>query len=516
MRPATHPNVTTVMVLLASVCVASGCANFRVPRIDPTGERVFVAAPPRFEQQPAGRRVWDNVDLIVSPRETIAPVGSEVVLIAGVLGPDQYLTTNERVEWTMAPGGVGEIVQVGQGTWVDLLMLDFTRPKKINATWAVGSTSRKYVRLTRGTLTATDDVCVHAGQTWVAVSSPVEGTSCVTAYAPSVYGWDRHRHTAVIHWVDAQWTFPPPAINPVGTRHLFTTTVSRHTDGSPCAGWLVRYEIAEGPPAGFAPDGTQAIEVQTDQLGQATVEIFQQQPAPGTNQVNIQAIRPAGVNGGGKRLVVGSGSTLKTWSAPVTAPAIDLKVTGPAQVTVGDQVRFEMLIANRSGVAATGLVIKDSFDAGLEHAAASGAIERPLDDLAPGGFHRIHVTFRAAKAGQLCHTVEVRGNEGVLAAQRVCVTALGGAVEPRPKLQPQPKPQPKAEVKPSPAARPSLSVHISGPASAAVGQSVLLEIELINTGTQRVTDVGVVASFDSKLRPEEATKGFVEDKSRGV
>ena len=272
-----------------------------------------------------------------------------MVLVAGVLGPDHYLSTNERVEWTMDPGGVGEVVEVGEGTWLDLLLLDFTRPRKLSATSAVGSTSRKDLRLTLGTPGTADDVIVRSGETWVAVSSPLEGTSYVTAYAPSVYGWDRRRRTAVIHWVDAQYVFPPPAINPAGTRHQFTTTVTRQTDGSPCAGWLVRYEIAGGPPAGFAPDGGQAVEVQTDQLGQATVEIFQQQPVAGTNAVAIQVIRPAGADHAGKRLVVRTGSTLKTWTVATPTPAVALRVTGPQQVAVGDQVRFEIQVTNTSG-----------------------------------------------------------------------------------------------------------------------------------------------------------------------
>jgi hypothetical protein len=33
----------------------------------------------------------------------------------------------------------------------------------------------------------------------ITVTSPVEGTSYVTAYAPSVYGWDRHQQTAAIY-----------------------------------------------------------------------------------------------------------------------------------------------------------------------------------------------------------------------------------------------------------------------------------------------------------------------------
>ena len=114
----------------------------------------------------------------------------------------------------------------------------------------------------------------------------------VTVVAPSVYAWDCRHKTSTIHWLDVNWRFPPPAINPAGTRHTFTTTVTKHTTQSPSEGWLVRYTIVSGPPAGFSPDGATSIEVATNAAGQASAEIFQKTPANGTNQINIEVIRP--------------------------------------------------------------------------------------------------------------------------------------------------------------------------------------------------------------------------------
>ena len=65
---------------------------------------------------------------------------------------------------------------------------------------------------------------------------------------------------------------------------------------------------SSGPPAGFSPAGTPAIEVPTNSAGQASVEMFQKQPAHGTNKICIQVIRPADCRGQGQRLIVGSGS----------------------------------------------------------------------------------------------------------------------------------------------------------------------------------------------------------------
>lgn len=180
------------------------------------------------------------------PRVTAAPVGSQVVLLAGVRGADQYLRMNERVEWTLGPGGVGEFVELDRHYWPDILLGDFNWPRKVSPTYLITSTSRRCLRLTGGS-PAMNDVIVLRGQTWVTVTSPVEGTSCVTAFAPAVRGCDRRKQTALIHWLDAQWQFPPPAINAAGTRHVFTTTVMRQSDQSPRPGWRVRYTISGGP-----------------------------------------------------------------------------------------------------------------------------------------------------------------------------------------------------------------------------------------------------------------------------
>lgn len=623
--------------------MACGCANHRLPRIDPTGESLFVydtppaslydptpyaaspyqpspayppaasgqygyAAPaPQYAEVPGQMRWGDNVCTTLAPTRTIAPVGSEVVLIAGVVDVEGFLRTNERVEWTIAPDGVGQFVDLDKESCVDLLLWDFTRPRKLSNNFAVTSTSRTYLRLTRGTPAAGDDVAVLRGQTWISVTSASEGTSLVTAFAPSVYGWKPRKQTATVHWVDAQWRLPPPAINPAGTSHVFTTSVTRHTDGSPCVGWLVRYEIADGPAAGFAPDGAQAAEAVTDANGQASIEIFQKEPASGTNRVAIQVIRPAALGGvAGQRLVVGSGSTTKTWSSPElglrkTGPAIasvdstisyrievtnagdlptrnivvtdelpegldyqsstpaatpsgrslewrlgdlaarqtrvlevrfrtrqqgsmtscaqataagglrardcvtttvgaatlDVSVSGPQKAKVGDQVTFQMVITNRGRAAATGFLIKNRFDAGLQHSQARSPIERSLGSLAAGQSQRISVSFRVVDSGRLCQQIEVIGAGSVMATARACLTA-GRATSSLPVPGPEPGLTTRANV----------SVSKTGPSGRNVGETAEFTINVTNTGTQPLTNVKVADSYDQCFQPKMATDGY--------
>jgi len=283
-------------ILAGAFCalLVSGCASMQSSGIDPSGERIFVGPtepPPAtdmaaqsYHDEPMGRLRWDDASVSLTPRETVALVGTEVVLVAGVCGQDGYLRTNRRWEWSIDPGSVGQFVAVAETGLVDLMLGDFNRPRKITNTYAIGSTLRANYRLNRGTCRPEDFVYVLRGQGWITLTSMVEGTSHVTVVAPEVYGWDARLKSAMVHWIDAAIQYPAPAINQAGTRHVFTTTVTRQTNHTPCEGWRVKYTIAGGPPAGFAPDGIQPIEAPTNSAGQASAEIFQQQPAHGTNR----------------------------------------------------------------------------------------------------------------------------------------------------------------------------------------------------------------------------------------
>ena len=254
--------------LLAAVLLAApGCANHnsqpscvrncldRCPRIDPTGQSLLVAPAAKPKLLPSRMSHYHDTAVAVSPARIIAPVGTEVVVLAGVCGQKGVLNTRESVEWMLAPGGVGHFVDIGNGVNERFFHRIGLGPKKVDNTYAQAKTVSKLITLTRGTPEPGDDVTVQPGQSWITVSSPIEGTSHVTAYAPDVYGWDGRKQTSLIYWVDAQWVFPPPAINPAGTRHAFTTVVTRQSDNAPQVGWHVRYEIIDGPDAGFAPEG---------------------------------------------------------------------------------------------------------------------------------------------------------------------------------------------------------------------------------------------------------------------
>lgn len=498
------------MAALAAVLVA-GCASW--PRIDPSGERFFlpaqappasatpmaVPAPPNASPPvptETGLRSWEPAELILTPPLTVAPIGGEVVLVASVRGADQFLRTNERVDWQIAPGSVGQFLDFNPPQCLDLLF-DLTWPRKISPTLVITSTSRRETRLTRGTANPYDDVTIAAGQTWVSVTSPVEGTTYVTAVAPGIANWERRGQTAVIHWVDAQWQFPPPAINPAGTRHVFTTTVMRQSDQSPLPGWRVRYTITAGPPAGLGPTGAQSLEVETDAAGRAAVEISQPRPVPGTSMVAIEVIRPASAPGG--RIVVGTGSTSKTWSAPGLA----LRVSGPAVASVGAVLTYRIEVSNPGDLPLEAVSIVDPLPDGLTLVSSTPppqtigqTLNWSLGRLAPGQCLAIELNVRAQRAGSVSNCVEAAA-AGLRAKD--CASTTISTTPPGPPISPgagvPPAVSPPITL---PGAAP-LEVQLFGPQQATVGETITYEIAITNRSTTTASGVIIKAMFDAGL-----------------
>ena len=314
-RPATVPCLTPVASPVAAVPVAA------VPVVRTAAARPVVPGPN------------SKIAVTLSPLNAVAPVGSEVVLVAGVQAGDGYLRTNQRLEWSIGPGCVGQFVAVGENGITDLLVGDFNRPRIVRNTFAVGSTTRRPEQVHRGNMPLA--VNVLPGQGWVSVGSLREGTTVVTVAAPEVEIPAGRARSAVIQWIDAHFGFPPAAMARAGSQLTLATTVTRQANSCPHIGWIVHYEIVGGPPAGFAPAGAVSIEVPTDAAGRAAAMIEQTQPAPGVSQIRIQVIRPSGPTAGtvGERLLVGTGGTRVAWMGMAPGPgpaAMAAPMPGPA------------------------------------------------------------------------------------------------------------------------------------------------------------------------------------------
>ncbi len=485
--------------LLIGAVLFSGCANLPPSPIDPTGEHLFAPPPGTHTPVPPGAPVppsagtgdilpWEIESITVTPQAIAAPIGSEVVLVASVRDGEGYLRTNERLEWTISPGGVGEFVDIDRGTFANVLILDLPRPHLVSSTRAIGSTSRHDMRLTRGTPDPSDDVLVRRGQTWVSVTSAMEGTTHVTALCRAVRVWERRLDQARIHWIDAQWSFPAPVIGRTGTPQPLTTTVTRQSDGAPAAGWIVRYEILDGPPAGFRPGGSPVLETTTDPSGQATVEIVPEGAHAGTNRVGIEVIRPAEVGGPhGTQLAMGQGVTMVTWSAP----GIALHKTGPASAVVGSTVTYRIEVANTGDLPTEEALVVHEIPEGMEYVSstppaelAAGAPRWRLDALPPGATRLLEVNLRATRQGQFESCASVTA--GQLTARDCATTTVR-------------------------AADAALEVAILGPSQAEVGETVDFELRVTNRGQAAAEDLSLWSEFGEGFEHEAAESPITRD-----
>lgn len=485
-----------LVALTLCAALGSGCAHLQTPRIDPTGQRIFAEPPIRTQPVYTGpisaAAPWDAVAVTLSPATTVAPVGSDVILVAGVVAGDNHYDMNRRLEWHLAGGSVGHFVSVGRGSFVDLLLGDFNRPRKVDATYAIGSTSRRYEQLSRGLASAGSDICTVPGQGWISVSSPVEGTSYVAVHAPEVSGWNARTRTAVIHWIDAQFAYPPPSITRAGATHPLTTTVTKQSDGTPWEGWTVRYRVTAGPPAGFVPDGTDMIEVLTDASGRATAELMQTAPGPGTNVIAIEVFRPVGAvacpttvpGPSADRLLVASTSVTKTWSAASLA----VQKTGPARATVGAAVTYRIIVSNPGDLPAENVLATDRMPEVLEYLSsnppaqlAGGQPQWQIGRLAPREQRVLEVHFRARSQGTATNCVDVTA-AGQLSATGCTTTTIGAELP--------------AEV-PS-----AIDIRIEGPRQAAVGQKVKFHMLVTNRAAAPSGELTIKNRFDEGLQHE--------------
>ena len=304
--------------------------------------------------------------ILLTPQTIVAPVGGEVILLSGICGTDGYLQMNERLEWMVAPGGVGQIIDVADNPVgaAGRLAGIRVRPEKLDPGYAIGVTSNRRQLITRGNKNPADDIRLEKGQTWASISSPLEGVSHVTVLAPDSECWDRRRATATIYWVDARWSFPPPQVLPAGTPATLTTRVLRSKNGLPAEGWKVRYEIVDASTAAFTPDGvgtgTSFVEAIVDANGDATATLVPAPETRGTVPVEIRIIRPGGRDDDVPTLTLGRGQTFVTWSAPGLA----IRAAGPEVATYDAAYNVVAEISNPGDQTATNVRVDMPLPAG--------------------------------------------------------------------------------------------------------------------------------------------------------
>lgn len=441
-----------------------------------------VAAPGMANRSPSESSGGCN-QLQILPSTLVAPVGTEIILVTGYRGADGHFVTRQPIEWMMTKDSVGHFLDVGSGHCDCIHRLIYEQPEKINPHYAIGYSSTKYEVLNRGTPSPCDDVQVARGQTWISLSSPQEGTSCVTAYAPRGCDDPQRRQTATIHWLDANWQLPGLAVVKAGDPHLLTTKVMRATNGAPQAGWLVRYQILDGTAAKFANGGTE-LEVPTNAEGVAVAELIPQAATTNTVRVSTEIVRPENVvSPGSPRLSIVRGETLVTWSAV----GMTIDVAGPETIPLNATAPFRITITNQGDMPARDLVVSDVLPPNLKFIASNPQgqlfgdhVEWRLGDL-PGRSSRVvDVQLQAIRPGDVRYCVRARSADGLNAEgchERSRVFA------------------------------PALLVQITGPQVIEVGGEAAFQIDVTNQTNAPLTNVRLVDRFDLGLTEVSGKQG---------
>jgi uncharacterized repeat protein (TIGR01451 family) len=421
----------------------------------------------------ADPRGYQGPELRITPGRIVAPVNTEVVMAAGVCSPDGYYVTRQPLEWMLAQDGVGQFVAVGHESPHNASLILRDSPQKIATNYARAHTSTISQVLNRGTPTPTDDVYLHKGQSWISVTSPTEGTSHVVVWAPKEQNWDRRKATATIYWVDAAWRLPQSVTARAGRSQPLTTVVTR-ANGDPISGWIVKYEIIDGPPATLARNGAPSIEVRTDGAGRATAEIAPASPEPGITTVRVQIIRPGTTRGDLPQMIVGQGMSGVQW----TTPGLAVRALGTTAVTADGAIAYRVEVTNSGDLVTHNVVLNYTPPTGVAVLNSTPTaqvfgqrLQWQLGDLPPGTTSVVEINCRASVAAAVHSTFVATSAEVPQAEGRVTTDVRMNA----------------------------LVVKMTGPEAVEVGREAKFLIDVTNTGSTPLTNVAATDTFDPGL-----------------
>jgi uncharacterized repeat protein (TIGR01451 family) len=523
--PHRRPPLATFALLVCLCALLSGCATTRP--VDPFAAQQAAAAQPVTVAQPIALQpgtalvpAGSLAGISVFPGRLVAPIGNEVLVVATVNTPGKPQAPYQRVEWILAPQGVGSFLGTGESDRP--FFASGTNPEKLDNGYLISETASVGHVLQRGTATTADDVTILPGQAWLTMTSPTEGVSYVTAFAPDLNGVYGNRQTAAIHWVDARWTLPPQINARVGANAPIAVTVYRQSSGAPVANWRVRYSISGGPPGNFSAGGTQTFEATTDAAGQAVADLTQAVPQPGINTLTVELVRPENsAPGVTEPLIVGTASTQVTWSEtgpvtpapttpggtiplnpvpgqnpvpPATVPGtpqpgtnppaaspVKLNLLGPTTAATGQEVKFQLELTNTSNAPLNTATLNVEFDPGLENKLGASPIKREMTDpIPPGRSLLLNLPFMATRPGQQCINVTVTTLTGAPAQARSCLNVVGAT--------PGIGNPPRVSLKVTPTAR-----------QAPLGSEQRVIIEVENAGNEPLNDLTIETAFSPEL-----------------
>ena len=413
------PRTWFVAMCVCAVALVAGCRDHYPHSFTLAGGDID-----RVHAKPAEGGYYQNWDpfaasVEVTPVEDTNPVGTQHVLIATVKDKEGKPLPNRRVEWIIPDDAIGAIVEVDESGWRN------SRGHKVTSRYAVTHTNNFNHVLTRGNEDPSDDVHLVRGQSWCTITSAVEGTTHVIVYVPAIYNWDKHKVIVQKHWYDVKVAFPPDATNPVRTRHPLRTKVTKYSDGKPLAGYEVTYKILSGPSAVFTPGGRQSVMVTTNEDGIGETVLEQTAAAEGTNEIQIDVVRPENKECCKPAVHIETGKARKTW----VGPRIAITKSAPPTARVGQTFRYDITVSNPSEVPANNVVVTDELPNGIEYVSSSPSasvrgqsLSWSLGALAGGQSRSMTVDVRATRTGSFTNPAAVTADG--LSARDQAVTVV--------------------------------------------------------------------------------------------
>lgn len=415
---------TTTSRALAALALGllAGCA---------TGDKT-ANTEPRHGFDLAGH--WDHhaAKISLAPATDVNPVRTQHVLVATVSDADGNPLGGRRVEWMLPAGGVGAIVDVdahgvytADGSKDDSSFGRADVGAKVDNGYAVTHTNNEAEVLCMGTEDPSDDIVVGPGQTWIAITSAVEGQTDVIAYAPGIPAWSAHKAFATKQWMDVKWAFPGDAVNRVGTDHKLAVQVMRHGDGTPLVGYDVTFKVASGPAAVLEPGGKDFVTVKTGADGIALATLKQAKPAAGVNTVEMSIMQPANKDCCLPEKFIAAGSMQKTW----VTPAIGITKTAPAKAKKDEAFNYAIGVTNTADISTRNVVVTDVLPEGIAYVSSNPAAKVEgqkltwnLGEIEAGGKRDLAVTVKGSKTGKFTNCAEVAAEAGL--AGKACADTV--------------------------------------------------------------------------------------------
>jgi len=263
-----------------------------------------------------------------------------------------------------------------------------------------------------GTPNTNDDIKLGIGQTWITITSPVEGETHVIAFCPTIRNANQHKAFAIKYWIDAIISWPEDAINKVGTPHTFNFVLKKASTGAPLAGYRVRWTLEEGAdvPPGYLGESkdTKVIESETNEEGKVSVTLRQLKNMEGMNKLKIELRKPTGE-------LLAVRTVTKTW----ISPKIKIEKTGPDEGILKEKVVYTITLTNPGQADANDVVVKDTLPEGFSYEESSlpptnveeKLITWSIGVLPKDATKKFTVTLKADKTGTWTNTVQVTSNE---------------------------------------------------------------------------------------------------------